>query len=54
MIKIVATLILIATLIGCSESNPNLVCRDGKAFWQTTDGNITVFTPTYDDCEVSR
>lgn len=26
-------------------------CRDGKAYLVTHDGNITIYDPTYSDCE---
>jgi len=54
MSKIIATLILITMFIGCSAPEQTLVCRDGKAFWKNNEGNITVFTPTYNECEVLR
>lgn len=27
-------------------------CRDGKAYLVTHDGNITIYSPTYSDCEM--
>ncbi len=31
-----------------------LACRDGKLYEVSYEGNITVFDPTYNDCEVAK
>lgn len=31
-----------------------LACRDGKLFEVTHEGNITIYDPTFDDCEVKE
>ena len=31
-----------------------LSCRNGKLFEVTTEGNISIYKPTYNDCEVQK
>ncbi len=31
-----------------------LSCREGKLYEVSYEGNITVFDPTYNDCEVAK
>ena len=42
----------ILTVLIYKFSGPDeLVCRDGKLFEITHEGNITIYDPTYSECE---
>jgi hypothetical protein len=48
-------IIPLLTLIGCSDSaDKKLICRNGKLYEVSCKQTITIFTPTYDDCEVKQ
>lgn len=59
IIVLFIALITVVALIGfvlykeISASN-TLECREGKLFKVTHEGNITIYDPTYDDCEVTQ
>lgn len=61
---IVGLFVIIAVLVGSIivlifykeviSLNPSVECRSGKLFEVTTRDNITVYDPTFDDCEVKQ
>lgn len=55
--KLVLIILSVMVITGCSdlrEVDTPMVCRNGKAYKVIPHGNITLYSPTYDECEVTK
>ena len=48
------TWIILFILLKVNEPSTELSCRDSKLYEVSYEQNITIYDPTFDDCEISR
>lgn len=54
-IGVIIGIAILCIIYSISTSNsPTLSCREGKLFEVSHEGNITIYDPTFSDCEENK